>query len=238
MTNRQSNIIFYSVIFSIICAVLVNIYKPSYFDIFTQSKEQRLIKEAMNNDDYQQALDIYAQLALENSDDTLETTVLYEEIAKLHSLLGNRAEQKNYYLKSLDIKVKLKKIDIFSLAKTYFELASIFEQERDYRQAQDYYERSLHTRLGDIDAIKPEDQGMFLGMQQSRLNYLRLNSADTISTFKKLANIHRIKQEYKLAKQYYEKALAASILTFGEDDRRTLEIKNNKLIEIDSLLQN
>lgn len=33
-----------------------------------------------------------------------------------------------------------------------------------------------------------------------------------------------MKKEYAIAKDYYEKALAASKLTFGDDDIKTLEV--------------
>ena len=36
--------------------------------------------------------------------------------------------------------------------------------------------------------------------------------------------MHIIKKEYAIAKTYYEKALTASKLVFGEDDSKTLEI--------------
>ena len=61
-------------------------------------------------------------------------------------------------------------------------------------------------------------------MHKSRLNHLRLNNEGTIATLKKLAAMHIIKNENAIAKAYYEKALAASKVTFGENDNRTLEI--------------
>ena len=36
--------------------------------------------------------------------------------------------------------------------------------------------------------------------------------------------MHIIKKEYAIAKTYFEKALTASKLVFGEDDHKTLEI--------------
>jgi tetratricopeptide (TPR) repeat protein len=238
MSNRQSNIIFYSIILFVLSAVIVNINDPSFFYVFTKSKEERLIIKSMNNKEYKIALDNYEILVkkqiTDNSENSLETAIMYEKIANIYFLLGNKKEEKKYYFQSLDIKKKLKKVDLFRLANTYFKLGSIFEEESEYDQAQKYFEKALVTRLGDLTEID-EDDGMFISMQKSRLIYLRLNHTDTIDTFKKLANIHYIKREYSIAKEYYEKALSASILTFGEDDIRTLEIRNNDLSKANNL---
>ena len=59
---------------------------------------------------------------------------------------------------------------------------------------------------------------------KSQIKQGRLNNESTIAIFKKLAAMHIIKKEYAIAKTYYEKALTASKLVFGEDDNKTLEI--------------
>lgn len=228
MTNRQSNIIFYSIISLIIYALIIHYTHPEFFENFSKSKEELSIKAAIDNGEHNKALTLYQQLLEERISDgnenSVETSTMYEDIANLHSLLGSKDEEKNHYLKSLDIKEKLKKIDLYSFANTYEKLGGIAEEERQYDQAQMYYEKSLLKRLGSTDEI--EDEGMITGMHQSRLSYIRLNNEATITTLKKLAKIHNIKKEYAIAKNYYEKALAASKLTFGEDDVKTLEIMN------------
>jgi hypothetical protein len=228
MTNRQSNIIFYSVISIIIYALVLNFSNPEFFENFSKSKEELSIKEAVNSGEHNKALVIYQQLVEERINDdneiNVETAAMYEDMANLYSLLGNKAEEKNYYLKSLKIKEQLKKNDMFGFAKTYFKLGLITEEEGQYDSAQIYYEKSLSKRLGDPEQVKEQDTGMITGMHQTRLNYIRLNNEATITTLKKLGAIHNIKKEYTIAKKYYDKALTASKITFGEDAAETLDL--------------
>ncbi|NRA56355.1 MAG: tetratricopeptide repeat protein [Gammaproteobacteria bacterium] len=230
MSNRQSNIIFYSVIFLIISTLVVKHYYPDIFDNFTKSEEQISIKQAMSTGEYNKALSGYKILVndniSQNKENTIETADLYEEMANIYLLLGNKKSEIDFYLKSLAIKKQLKKVDIYSFSKTYYKLGSLAEDDKKYNQAQSYYEKSLMTRIGNIEEPKEDDEGMFVNMQQSRIKYLILNHEDTIATYKKLGSIHNIKNEYALAKQYYEKALLASQNTFGEDDVKTLELIN------------
>jgi len=231
MTNRQSNIIFYTIISLIIYALIINFTYPEFFENFTKSKEELSIKEAMNQGEHNKALTIYQKLVQEkindNSENSVEAAAMYEDMANLYFLLGNKVEEKNYYLKSLNIKEQLKKIDMFGFANTYDKLGSLAEEEKQYDQAQMYYEKSLLKRLGNAKKVNEEDEGMITGMHQTRLSYIRLNNEETIAIFKKLGVIHTIKKEYVIAKKYYEKALTASKLTFGEDDIKTLEIMNS-----------
>lgn len=232
MTNRQSNIIFYAIISLIISALLINFFAPQAIQQATDSKEEITIRKSLLEGEYQTALANYETLVnseLEKNKNTIELANLYEDIAKVQHLQGNKVEESNYYLKSLAIKKSLKKIDIFSLAQTYYQLGIIAEQNEQLSQAQDYFEKALTTRLGVIVDLKEKDLGMFDGMQQSRLQYQRLNNEGTIANYLKLANIHKLKKEQAIAKEYYDKALAASILTFGEEDKRTLDLKNNGL---------
>ena len=226
MTNRQSNIIFYGVISLVIYGLIVNYFYPDFFDDLSRSKEELAIKEAVANGEHNKALTVYQQLVAErlsdNSENTIETAAMYEDMANLSSVLGNKTEEKNYYLKSLDIKKKLLKVNTFSFANTYVKLGSIAEEEKQYDQAQMYYEQSLLKRLGDTKV--EEDEGIFNGMQIAQQRYKRLNNLETIATFKKLGALHAMKKEYVTTKDYYEKALTASKLTSGEDDVKTLEI--------------
>jgi tetratricopeptide (TPR) repeat protein len=228
MTNRQSNIIFYSIISIIIYAIIINFTHPDFFVDLSKSKEEISIKEAMNNEEYMQALVIYQQLVQkklsDDSENSVELAIIYEDMASLHSLLGHNAEEKKYYLKSLAIKNKLKSNDMFGFAKTYYKLGLIAEEERQFDQAQMYYEQSLLKRLGDTKKVDEQDQGIITGMHQSRLSYIRLNNEATIATFIKLAIIHSIKEDDDVAKKYYLKALAASKITFGEEANQTLAI--------------
>jgi len=228
MTNRQSNIIFYSIISLIIYALIIHFTYPEFFGNFSKSKEELSVKEAMNNGEHSKALTIYQKLEIEiisdDGENNIETATMYENMAKLYFLLGNNVEEKNYYLKSLNIKKQLKKIDLVGLANTYDKLGSLAEKEKKYDQAQMYYEKSLSQRLGNTKNGKEKDKGMITGMHETRLSYIRLNNEETIATFKKLGAIHYIKKEYVIAKNYYEQALTASKLTSGEDDIKTLEI--------------
>lgn len=225
MTNRQSNMIFYGVIATIIYGLIVNHFYPDFFDNLSKSKEELAIKEAVAQGEHSKALSVYQELVRHRINDgdenTIETADIYEKMASLHTLAGNKTEEKNYYLKSLAIKKQLKKINPYSLANTYFKLGSITEEEKQYDQAQQYYEQSLSTRLG--EARQVDDEGMFEGLQNAQQQYKRLNNAGTIDIFKKLGALHVMKNEHSTAKGYYERALEASKLTFGEDDVKTLE---------------
>lgn len=228
MTNRQSNIIFYSIISLIISALVTHYIYPDFFDDLTKSKNELSVKEALNKGEHSQALFLYQELIEEkiknNDEKSPEAAEIYEGMATSHSKLGNRSQEKKYYLKSVNIKEQLKEIDTFGLTILYDKLGAIAEDDKKYDEAQMYYEKSLSKKLGnDTDE---NDEGLFVGMQHSRTQYLRLNNEETIRSFIKLAEIHTIKREYPIAKKYYEQALAASKLTFGEDDDKTLEIMN------------
>jgi len=227
MTNRQSNFIFYSVITLIVCAIVTHFAAPNFFENLTKSTTELSINEALENGEHKIALSLYQQLLDESSDKENKpddkTAAIYSDMAKLHSFLGNRSEEKKYYLKALTLKESLKKTSVLSIIEIYDKLGSFAEDEKKYDEAQMYYEKSLSKKLGS-DEIK--DKGLFVGMQNTRENYKRLNNEMTINTFKKLAEIHQIKREYEISKNYYEKALSASKLTFGEDDPKTLELQN------------
>lgn len=229
MTNRQSNFIFYSIIFLILSALLIKFFLPNSFDGFTKSNEELVIKEAMANSEYPIALASYKSLVGKHisagNELTPETAAMYEEMANLYALLGNKTLEKDHYLKSLAVKAQLKKVDLYSFAHTYFQLGSIAQAEKKYDQAISYFEKSLSTRLGNVEAPIEEDESMFIGMQKTRIKYLKLNHIDTIATYKKLGAVHNMKKDYAVAKSYYQKALAASLKTFGEDNEKTTKIK-------------
>ena len=99
MTPRQSNIIFYTVHF--ICRYRDNNRKdhdPGFFDDFTKSKEELLLKEAVNKGDHNQALTSYQILLKERISDgneiDAETAIMYEDMAKSYALLGNNSRSK------------------------------------------------------------------------------------------------------------------------------------------------
>ena len=228
MTNRQSNIIFYSIISIIIYALIINYVYPDFFENFTKSKKELSIKKAMNRGEHKRALTLYQELVedkiSEGRENNFETATIYEDMAQLYSLLGNKEQEKNYYLKSINIKKKLTQIGMPSYAYVYDKLGSLAEEEKQYDQAQMYYEKSLSKRLSNTK--QGDDEGFFVGMQNTRQRYLQLNNEATISTLKKLGEIHNLKNEYTLARKYYEKALVASKITFGENDIKTLNIIN------------
>ena len=65
MTNRQSNIIFYSVISIIIYALIINFAYPEFFENFSKSKDELAIQEAMDNGEHKNALLIYQKITEE-----------------------------------------------------------------------------------------------------------------------------------------------------------------------------
>ena len=104
MTNRQSNIIFYSVISLIIFAVILDYTNPEFFENLTKSKNELSVKEAMDKGEYKQALYIYQQMAdekiLNNNENTIEAATIYQDMANLYSLTGDNDEAINYYIKA------------------------------------------------------------------------------------------------------------------------------------------
>lgn len=141
----------------------------------SKSKEELAIKEAVVQGNHNKALSIYQTLVDQRISDSNEFTIgtanMYEAMASLHALAGNKAEEKAHYLKSLDIKKQLKKVSPYSLAHTYFKLGTIAEAEQQYDQAQHYYEQSLSTKLVDI---KPDDEeGFFEGMTNQANRQIR-----------------------------------------------------------------
>jgi len=94
--------------------IIINNFYPEFFDDFSKSKEELSIKEAMSKGEHNKALTIYQKLVEESVGDGGEnspkTAGMYEAMANLHWLLGNKAEEKNHYLKSLVIILTTQKI--------------------------------------------------------------------------------------------------------------------------------
>ena len=227
MTTRQSNIIFYLVISLIIYAVVLNYVNPTFFENLTKSKKELSIQEATDQGETGIALNLQQELLEKRISDgdqiTPETAVMHEKIAEFHSSLGNSDQEKEGYLSSLNIKLKLKENDAYAFSNTYLKLGILAENDKDLDQAQIYYEKALQKRLGNPD---DEDDGFFVGMQNTRQRYMRLNNENTIVLFKKLGNIHSLKEEKSIAKTYYEKAFEVSEELFDEEDSKTSELRN------------
>lgn len=225
MTNRQSNIIFYSIISLIIYAIIINYIYPDFFENLSKSNEELSIQEAMENGEHKRALTLYELKEKNVNSDTKNSpkiASMYAQMAQLHALLNNKQQEKAYLLKSIAIIEKLKKPDTLLMINIYEKLGGYAENNKQYDEAQRYYEKSLSKKLEGSN--KEEDKGLFVGMQNTRQKYLRLNNEQTIITLKKLGEIHTIKREYVIAKEYYQRALTASQLTFGENDQKTLEV--------------
>ncbi len=233
MTNRQSNIIFYSAVALFVIVALTNVYYPQLFEGFTKSDQELQIKEAMAKTEYDKALALYGEMVndkvAQGESSTAETAQLYQEIAEIYALQGNSEQERQYYLKALPIREKLQEKDRYSLAKVNFQLGKIARQENRLDQAQQYFEKSLFARLGFVDLPESVDQGMFTKLQQQRINYKRLNHAETIAAFQQLAEVHVDKEDYQAAKDYYQRARSASVEVFGEDSAQVVAF--SKLLE-------
>ena len=228
MTPRQSNIIFYTFLSFVATAIIVDKAAPDFFGDIAKSREELLLKEALNKGNHNQALTSYQLLIEERISDgneiDTETAVMYEDMAKSYALLGNKGEAKNHYLKSLNIKKQLVKNNLYAFSNTYYQLGVLAEEEQQTDQALMYFEKALFEILGDTTETEEEEGGYTSTILKSQIKHARLNNESTIAIFKKLAAMHIIKKEYAIAKTYYEKALTASKLVFGEDDNKTLEI--------------
>ena len=226
MTNRQSNIIFYSAVVLFVIVALTNVYYPQLFESFTKSSQELQIKEAMAKTEYDKALAVYGEIindkVTQGESSTAETAQLYQEVAQIYTLQGNSEQARQYYLKALPIREKLQEKDRYSLAKVNSQLGRIARQENRLDQAQQYFEKSLFARLGFVDLPENIDKGMFTKLQQQRINYKRLNHAETIETFQQLAEVFVNKKDYQAAKNYYQKALSASVEVFGENSEQVV----------------
>ena len=140
--------------------------------------------------------------------------------------LAIKEEAKNHYLKSLNIKKQLVKNNRYAFSNTYYQLGVLAEEEQQTDQALMYFEKALFEILGDTTETETEEEegGYTSTILKSQIKHAKLNNESTIAIFKKLAAMHIIKKECAIAKTYYEKALTASQLVFGEDDSKTLEI--------------
>jgi tetratricopeptide (TPR) repeat protein len=234
MTNRQSNILFYSAVALFVIVALTNVYYPQLFEVFSKSDQELQIKEAMAKTEYDKALALYGELinekATQGESNTAETAQLYQEIAKIYALMGNSEQEQQFYLKALPIRQQLQEKDRYSLAQVYHQLGLLTKQEKRWSQAQQYFEKSLYARLGDIEPLGEDEKGMFTKLQQQRINYKRLNHAETIATFQQLAEVFVSQENYKSARDYYQRALLASEQTFGEDSAEVFAF--SKLIEL------
>lgn len=237
MTNRQSNIIFYSLISLFLIGVITNAVFPQFFERFTKTEQELQIQQAMEKAEYDKALAVYSELVAANinqdQENTMPTAALYEEMAKIYALQDNQAQERAYYLKSLPIRKTFQEKDRYSLARIYHQLGLLDVQEDRLNKAQSNFEISLLTRLGD-EQSSDQDKGMFLSLMQQRIDYKRLNHSETVATFRQLAGVHEIKKEYKLAREYYTRALSVSKEVFGEESSQVADIERviSKLTEV------
>jgi len=233
MTNRQSNIIFYAILSLILSALIINALNPELIQQVTDSDEELAINDAIKAGDHQRALANYQTLikkTQQHNNNSIELAKLYDSAALIsQQQLKDFTLANDYYLQSLAIKQNLPKVDIYSLANTYFQLGVLAQNQQQLEQAQEYYEKALTTRLGTIIDLKDEELGMFDGMQQSRLQYQRKHNEGTIANYLKLAETHQLMQQQAIADDYFNKALETSIEVFGAQDERTLALKNSGL---------
>jgi len=231
MTNRQSNIIFYAILSLILSALIINALNPELIQQVTDSDEELAINDAIKAGDHQRALANYQTLIKKTQQhNSIELAKLYDSAALIsQQQLKDFTLANDYYLQSLAIKQNLPKVDIYSLANTYFQLGVLAQNQQQLEQAQEYYEKALTTRLGTIIDLKDEELGMFDGMQQSRLQYQRKHNEGTIANYLKLAETHQLMQQQAIADDYFNKALETSIEVFGAQDERTLALKNSGL---------
>ncbi len=226
MTNRQSNIIFYSAVALFVIVALTNVYYPQLFEGFTKSDQELQIKEAMAKTEYDKALAIYGELINEKTNqgesNTAETAQMYQEVANIYALMGNSEQEQQFYLKALPIRQQFQEKDRYSLAQVLHQLGLLAKQEKRWNQAQQYFEKSLYARLGDIEQFEDKNKGMFTKLQAQRVNYKRLNHAETIVTFQRLAEVLVSQEDFQSAKDYYQRALAASEQIYGEDSAEVL----------------
>lgn len=230
MTNRQSNIIFYTIILVVISGFIVNSYYPQYFEYMAKGQPQLAIDEALDKQEYEKALAIYSELIIEHASrgeaNTEQVALMYEAVAKIYLLQGNQLQAQRYFLKALPIRQQRQERDRYSLAQLYHVLGELAVDLNRRDQGQVYFEQSLQARLASAQQAD-SDSGMFTQMQQTRINYKRLNHPETIATFEQLAKLHLSQQDYQTAKNYYQKALQASINTFGEDSAEVASIADS-----------
>ena len=161
----------------------------------------------------------------------------YHNMGLLHRLLGDYQQAKEYYERTLSMRLNKLGPDHVDVAHTYHIMGTLYRHMGDHRQAKEYYLRALsirlnkfgpdhvvvahtyhhmgtlHRDLGDLRQAKE----YYLRALSIRLNKLGPDHVDVAQTYHHMGILHRYLGDHPQAKEYYERALSIRLNKLGPD---------------------
>ena len=161
----------------------------------------------------------------------------YHNMGLLHRLLGDYQQAKEYYERTLSMRLNKLGPDHVDVAHTYHIMGTLYRHMGDHRQAKEYYLRALsirlnklgpdhlavahtyhhmgtlHRDLGDLRQAKE----YYLRALSIRLNKLGPDHVDVAQTYHHMGTLHRYLGDHPQAKEYYERALSIQLNKLGPD---------------------
>ena len=161
----------------------------------------------------------------------------YHNMGLLHRLLGDYQQAKEYYERTLSMRLNKLGPDHVDVAYTYHIMGTLYRHMGDHRQAKEYYLRALsirlnklgpdhvvvahtyhhmgtlHRDLGDLRQAKE----YYVRALSIRLNKLGPDHVDVAQTYHHMGTLHRYLGDHPQAKEYYERALSIQLNKLGPD---------------------
>ena len=161
----------------------------------------------------------------------------YHNMGLLHRLLGDYQQAKEYYERTLSMRLNKLGPDHVDVAHTYHIMGTLYRHMGDHPQAKEYYLRALsirlnklgpdhvvvahtyhhmgtlHRDLGDLRQAKE----YYLRALSIRLNKLGPDHVDVAQTYHHMGILHRYLGDHPQAKEYYERALSIRLNKLGPD---------------------
>ena len=171
------------------------------------------------------------------SDHAQRVARFYHNMGLLHRLLGDYQQAKEYYERTLSMRLNKLGPDHVDVAHTYHIMGTLYRHMGDHRQAKEYYLRALsirlnklgpdhlavahtyhhmgtlHRDLGDLRQAKE----YYLRALSIRLNKLGPDHVDVAQTYHHMGTLHRYLGDHPQAKEYYERALSIQLNKLGPD---------------------
>ena len=161
----------------------------------------------------------------------------YNNMGLLHRLLGDYQQAKEYYERTLSIRLNKVGPDHVDVAHTYHIMGTLYRHMGDHRQAKEYYLRALsiklnklgpdhvvvahtyqhmgtlHHDLGDLRQAKE----YYLRALSIKLNKLEPDHVVVAHTYHHMGTLHRDLGDLRQAKEYYLRALSIRLNKLGHD---------------------
>ena len=145
---------------------------------------------------YSVALKLIEDNTIRTEPDHVERLVrIYHSMGLLHKHLGDYQQAKDYYERTLSIKLNKLGPDHVDVAVTYHSIGNLHRDLGDLHRAKEYYERTLFIQL----------------------NKLGPDNVDVAVTYHNMGTLHRDLGDYHQAKEYCERALSMQLNKLGPD---------------------